>query len=167
MIAVPAAADQRSYAHNHDNQNRNVAIGVVGGLAALLLLKRAADRREEKEAARRAATVRRDNRNERNDRVLLGRDHDRDRDRDHHDDNDRGRNQRNAKILPESCYRTFRTDRGTVSGYGARCMQNAVARPAILPPQCIRQVRTDRGARNLYTARCMSRDGWTSRTARR
>ena len=31
MIAVPAAADQRSYAHNHDNQNRNVAIGAISG----------------------------------------------------------------------------------------------------------------------------------------
>ena len=71
------------------------------------------------------------------------------------------------KILPERCFRSFETRRGTVRGYGARCMQNAVARPGLLPPQCIEQIRTVRGPRNLYRARCLRRDGWAPRTARR
>ncbi|MEM7643333.1 MAG: hypothetical protein AAF366_12480 [Pseudomonadota bacterium] len=75
---------------------------------------------------------------------------------------------RDVRILPDSCYREFDTRRGVVAGYGARCMQNRVARPGILPPQCIRQVRTDRdGTRNLYGPRCLRQQGWSPRTARR
>lgn len=74
---------------------------------------------------------------------------------------------RHVRIIPEQCYREFDTRRGVVAGYGARCLQNRVARPGILPPQCIRQIRTDRGIRNLYGPRCLRQQGWSPRTARR
>ncbi len=82
----------------------------------------------------------------------------------HRDDR---RRHRDVRILPEQCYVTHRTRQGRVSGYSARCMQNAVARPGLLPPQCIRQLRTDRGPRNIYGPRCLRRDGWSPRTATR
>lgn len=71
-----------------------------------------------------------------------------------------------SKVLPDRCFRRFETRRGSVRGYGARCLQRSVDRPRLLPAQCVRQVRTDRGVRNLYGPRCLRRAGWTSRLAR-
>lgn len=70
-----------------------------------------------------------------------------------------------ALALPERCHVTYRTDQGIVAGYGARCMQNAVARPGLLPPQCLVPLATDQGSRNVYSPRCLRSEGWTSRTA--
>ncbi|MEM7711741.1 MAG: hypothetical protein AAF264_13550 [Pseudomonadota bacterium] len=72
-----------------------------------------------------------------------------------------------VRLLPDRCYREVETRRGVVAGYGARCLQNRVARPGLLPPDCVRQVRTDRGLRNLYGPRCLRQQGWSPRTARR
>ncbi len=63
-------------------------------------------------------------------------------------------------VAPQRCHRTYHTDNGIRRGYGYRCMQNHVARPARLPDQCIRRVHTDRGIRNFYAGRCLTRNGW-------
>ncbi|CTQ49225.1 hypothetical protein [Jannaschia donghaensis] len=149
-LTAPAIAHEQGYAHSHVRDgNGRAAVAVIGGLAALYLLKRQADKRDDRREERRAAPLRRD----RDGRpVWTGRDR---------------RDDRQVRVLPANCYRTFDTRRGPVRGYGARCMQRTVARPGSLPPQCITQIRTDRGTRNLYDARCMRRAGWTSRTARR
>ncbi|WP_298437492.1 hypothetical protein [uncultured Jannaschia sp.] len=143
---------------------------VLGGLAALYILKEAVERNRERRAApvARAPVHQPEYYSHRHSGLgahshRTGTDHTR-----AHPHRDRPRqDRRNVRVLPEQCYVTLRTDRGLVSGYGARCMQNAVARPGALPPQCIRQLRTDRGPRNIYGPRCLARDGWSPRTARR
>lgn len=68
---------------------------------------------------------------------------------------------RNLRIAPAACFREFRASNGrSVRGYGARCMQNRVARPGILPPECIRNVSTNRGGRFIYGGRCLAQNGW-------
>lgn len=141
-VTTPARADSRDVAR------------IVGGLAALYILKEAIERNRERDQERdrgRAVTVTRGNNGYGHE---LPRRHGRPGFQD-------------TRILPDQCYDTVRTNRGTAAGYRARCMQNAVARPGQLPPQCIVQVRTDRGPRNLYEARCLRSQGWTSRAARR
>lgn len=157
LSAAPATADPK---RTRNDNNAALALGIAGGIAALIVLKRQADKREAKrdearrkaeaKAARKrhaAAEVRRE-RVVRTPPAAIRAPH-------------------NARLIPEECYRTHRTFDGLVSGYGARCMQNRVARPGLLPPDCIRRLDTDRGPRNLYAPRCLRRDGWTSRTARR
>lgn len=70
-------------------------------------------------------------------------------------------------LLPDACRVTHRTASGAVDGYGARCMQNAVARPGQLPPDCIRRLDTPDGPEAVYAPRCLRDAGWTSRTALR
>ncbi|WP_371155922.1 hypothetical protein [Jannaschia sp. 2305UL9-9] len=120
------------------------AAQILGGLAALYVLKEALDRREERQATpvQRAPTY----------RAPVAR---------HPQRGAPARGGHNAKRIPQQCANTFRTANGRVTGYGARCMQNNVARPGALPPRCIRQVRTDRGTRNIYADRCLQREGWT------
>ncbi len=74
---------------------------------------------------------------------------------------------RDVRLLPRQCAVDLATSRGTVRGYRAKCMQNAVARPGILPPQCLRNVETVRGVEHIYAPRCLDREGWSTRTARR
>ncbi|MEM8824012.1 MAG: hypothetical protein AAGF30_10420 [Pseudomonadota bacterium] len=152
-LALPAVT-----APAHANPDAEDIAKVLGGLAALYVLSRALE-----------------NRNVQNNRVIAPvrrapvytaptRHRDLNRGRIHHP---RDRFDRNVRIIPDSCYREVDTRRGVVAGYGARCMQNRVARPGILPPQCIRQVQTVRGPRNLYSPRCLRQQGWSPRTARR
>ncbi|MCK0168563.1 hypothetical protein MWU52_13440 [Jannaschia sp. S6380] len=149
--AAPARADSRDVAK------------VIGGLIALYALKEALDHRRESRAApvqrRQAAPIRprdvapaRPRQNPTSPRPQqrpypLPRD--------------------DVRLLPDSCHVTHRTAWGRVAGYGARCMQNAVARPGLLPPECIRRVETDRGRRNIYDPGCMRTAGWSPRTALR
>lgn len=157
---TPAAADARDVAK------------VLGGLAAIYLLKEAIDRNRERDRARAEAANRARVHQPRHYTHSHGRSgtHTHRLGIDHTRAHPRPRPQgdrRDVKLLPDRCFRRFETPRGSIDGYGARCMQNAVARPGLLPPQCIEQVRTDRGPRNLYSARCLRRDGWAPRTARR
>lgn len=71
-----------------------------------------------------------------------------------------GRGHRNLRVAPARCFRELDTPRGYVRGYGARCMERNVPRPALLPDRCIRRVHTYRGVRNLYGGRCLARNGW-------
>ncbi|MEL6531673.1 MAG: hypothetical protein AAFQ06_01405 [Pseudomonadota bacterium] len=67
----------------------------------------------------------------------------------------------NLRVAPAACFREFQANNGrVVRGYGARCMQNRVARPGILPPECIRNVQTNRGGRFVYGGRCLAQNGW-------
>ncbi|SFJ67916.1 hypothetical protein [Jannaschia pohangensis] len=127
--------------------NRDIA-KVLGGLAALYILKEALDRDRDRGARVVQPTP---------PRYVAPRPH----------PPRRTPPRRDVRLLPEQCYITVPTDRGRYTGYGARCMQNAVARPGLLPPNCIRQVRAHRGPRNLYDPRCMALEGWSVRTARR
>ena len=140
-MTAPARADSRDVAR------------IVGGLAALYILKEAIERNRDRNTPvqRSHAPPPVEFHPQRTPRR-----HDRDRPR-----------HRDVRVLPDQCYDTIRTYRGHVSGYRARCTQNAVARPGLLPPECIAQVRTNRGPRNFYDAQCLRRQGWTSRAARR
>jgi hypothetical protein len=73
----------------------------------------------------------------------------------------------NALLLPDRCLQAFQTPRGTVRGYGARCMQRFAPDPRLLPAECVDQVRTADGIRTFYGPRCLRRAGWSPRTARR
>ncbi|MEM7490923.1 MAG: hypothetical protein AAF390_17545 [Pseudomonadota bacterium] len=144
---------------------------VLGGLAALYVLSRTLDNRTTRRNERVVAPVRRApiygqptytqpirRAPVHSARPILRQDR-------HHRRDDRFH--RDVRLLPDQCYREVDTRRGIVAGYGARCMQNRVARPGLLPPGCIVQVRTDRGTRNLYEPRCLRQAGWSPRTARR
>ena len=170
LAAGPAAAHETGFDHRHDRAgNAGAAIAVLGGLAALYLIKERSDRKEEKKREKAEAKEARKGRNdhvrgyerpEHRGRGPAWCDDDRDDRRPRWDD-------AYDRVLPDDCYRTYSTREGLVSGYGARCLQRSVPRPALLPPDCISQIRTDGGIRNLYADRCLRRAGWTSRTARR
>lgn len=154
-LSAPAAAQQRI-------DGRTAAtVGVIGGIATILILKKQAERREREERRERKRRAARQDRQEihRSTRQI------------HRDPRIRTRDDyrglRRARIVPEECYRTFRTFDGLRSGYGARCTQNRVSAPRALPHDCLRRIRTDRGVRRIYSPRCLGRAGWTSRTARR
>lgn len=69
---------------------------------------------------------------------------------------------RNPRVAPARCFVQGRTVRGdNYRGYGARCMQNNVARPALLPQQCLVRLRTPQGRRNVYGGRCLAQNGWS------
>ncbi|MEL6586895.1 MAG: hypothetical protein AAFY65_01585 [Pseudomonadota bacterium] len=136
------------------------AARVVGGLVALYVLKEALERRQDRKEVRRVAPSTRHHNTVRRHSHIQPR---------HRQGGARHRDRvRDVRIIPSTCRRNVTLNNGrAVTAYGARCMQNRVARPGILPPNCIRRVSTHRGQRNVYGPRCLARNGWSERHARR
>lgn len=127
------------------------AVKVIGGLVALYALKEALDNRRER---RQAPVV---TRQHTPPQATIRRSTPR-----------HAQPHRDVRIIPSQCRRDVTLANGrTRTAYGARCMQNRVARPGTLPPSCIRQFQTPRGTRNVYGARCLQQNGWAERHARR
>lgn len=152
---------------------------ILGGIATVYILKEAIEDRRERRDRRAAPVTRHAPRH--SDRPVrrhythshgrfgahthrLGIDHARAHPRRH--DGHRDRRRQEVRLIPQQCRRVLTTRTGPARGFGARCMQNAVARPGILPPDCLRRVETFHGTRYLYGGRCLRRNGWSHQTAR-
>ena len=131
VTSAPATADQRSYAHRHQEQPTGNG-QAIGNILALLAF---------------GAIVHQ-----------LTRDDDRD-DRDDRRAADRGRN--SAHVLPADCIRRFETNRGTRRLAIQRCLRRNDVRVNRLPDNCFRQLRTDRGQRRGFAVRCLRNEGYS------
>lgn len=61
--------------------------------------------------------------------------------------------------MPASCRVNVRTPRGTVSGYGYRCVQQNPRLARAIPGNCVTATRANRGPRFIYSSQCLARSG--------
>ncbi len=73
------------------------------------------------------------------------------------------RNHRRAddKLLPQQCFKSYDTRRGSVLMFGSRCLERNYRYANRLPQQCAQQIRTHRGMRYGYDARCLRGAGYS------
>ncbi|MGR3455467.1 hypothetical protein [Pseudooceanicola sp.] len=80
--------------------------------------------------------------------------HDRDRhDRDRWDRHDR------RISMPAECRVNVRTPRGTIAGYGYRCVQQNPRLARAIPGECVTATRAHQGPRFIYSSHCLARAG--------
>lgn len=65
------------------------------------------------------------------------------------------------KLLPQQCFRSYDTRRGSVHMFGSRCLQKNYRFSNRLPQACEQQVRTERGIRTGFDARCLRSAGYS------
>lgn len=65
------------------------------------------------------------------------------------------------KLLPQRCFQSFETRRGSVLMFGRRCLEKNYRHANRLPQQCAQRIRTVQGKRVGYDARCLRGAGYS------
>lgn len=61
--------------------------------------------------------------------------------------------------MPAECRVNVRTPRGTIAGYGYRCVQQNPRLARAIPGECVTATRANRGPRFIYSSQCLARSG--------
>lgn len=129
-VSAPARAD-----------NQDIVKFLAGATALVIIGKAIHD--SKKKDDKRDHVSRHDNRHDRHDR------------REGH----RWNNHDRRISMPSECRVNVRTPRGTVAGYGYRCVQRDARLASAIPGQCVTATRANRGPRFIYDSRCLARNG--------
>ena len=148
ILAAALAVTAVSAPARADNQD---IMKFLAGATALVIIGKAIHDSKKKDD-KRDHVSRYDNRHDRYDRRDR-RDGHRWNRHDRHDSHDR------RISMPAECRVDVRTPRGTIAGYGYRCVQRDARLANAIPGQCVTATRANRGPRFIYDSRCLARNG--------